>query len=183
VLVFPAGSVTVMVVGVPSNCPTPVPAVAVQVTVPDAVAGDGVQLNPGIERMAPDSTLVIESITVSPVFAGFGVMVPTVGVAGGVASIVRVTVPVDEFPARSVIVRVGLDPMLFPVPVQVTVPPVLGDGVQVVPGIEIVAPDSTSPVVMVMSVVAVAGDGEAVVDGTDGGVVSTTRLHIFEAKF
>jgi hypothetical protein len=72
-------------------------------------------------------------------------------VSGAVVSIVRVMVPVDEFPARSVIVKVGLDPMLFPVPVQVTVPPVLGDGVQVVPGIEIVAPDSTSPVVMVTS--------------------------------
>ena len=103
-------------------------------------------------------------------------MVPGVGVLGAVASTMRVTVPVAELPAVSVMVMTGLLPMLFPVPVHVIVPPVDGEGVQVVPGIEMVAPDSTLVVVeIVTSVVAVAGDGEATVDGTDGALSSRVR--------
>ena len=102
-------------------------------------------------------------------------MRPTVGVDGATVSMMRATVPVAVFPARSVMVIVGLFPMSDPVPVQVMTPPVDGDGVQVVFGIETVAPLSTRPVVIVTSVVAVAGFGEAVVVGRDGTVSSRVR--------
>jgi hypothetical protein len=124
--------------------------------------------------------LAVDPVIVEP--DAIVVPVETRRVSGAIVSTMRVTVPVDAFPARSVIVRVGLDPMLFPVPVHVTMPPVDGEGVQVVPGIEIVAPDSMSPVVMVISH-PLLGFGEAVVDGMRGRVVSTVRLHVLEAKF
>ena len=59
--------------------------------------------------------------------------------------------------------------MSVPLPVQVTVPPVDGEGVQVVPRMEIVAPDSTSPVVIVTSP-PLLGEGDAVVVGIVGSV-------------
>lgn len=102
--------------------------------------------------VAPEDTVVPVAITM---------------VSGAVVSRVNITVPVAVFPVSSVIVRVGSDPILVPLPVQVTVPPVLGDGVQVVPGMEIVAPDSTSPVV-IMTSPPLLGFGVAVVVGIVG---------------
>lgn len=102
-------------------------------------------------------------------------------VSGAVVSTMRATLPVDAFPARSVTVMVGLEPIVVPVPLHVTTPPVDGDGVQLVPGIETVAPDSTSPVVMVTSH-PLLGLGEAVVVGTVGAVWSitvTVRVTVF----
>ena len=86
-----------------------------------------------------------------------------------------VTDPVVVLPAGSVVVMTGLLPISSPVPVHVTVPPVDGDGVQVVFGIEIVSPAGMVPVVMV-TLHPLDGFGEAVVVGGVGGVVSTYRV-------
>lgn len=97
------------------------------------------------------------------------VPVATSVVSGAIVSTMSVTVPVEKFPAGSVIVIIGFDPMSTQEPIQVTVPPVDGDGVHVVLSIEMVAPDSTSPVVIVTSP-PLLGEGEVVVVGTVGMV-------------
>jgi hypothetical protein len=123
--------------------------------------------------------LIVDPVIVAP--DAIVVPVETRRVSGATVSTVRVTVPVALLPTVSVIVRVGLDPMSVPVPEQVTVPPVDGVGVQVVPGMETVAPDSTSPVVMVTSP-PLLGFGVAVVVGTTGApwsVTVTVRVTVF----
>ena len=105
------------------------------------------------------------------------VPVDEMSVSGKVVSMMRATVPVLEFPAGSVVVMTGLLPMRSPVPVQVTVPPVDGDGVQVVFGIEIVSPAGIVPVVMLTGH-PLDGFGEAVAVGTVGGLVSMSNERV-----
>jgi hypothetical protein len=93
-------------------------------------------------------------------------------VSGNTVSMMSATDPVVELPAGSVVVMTGLDPISSPVPVQVTVPPVDGDGTQVVLGIDTVSPAGMVPVVMV-TLHPLDGFGEAVAVGIVGGVVST----------
>ena len=77
-------SVTVMVLLVPSSpfCP----AVPVHVTVPEAVAGDGVHVIPERVTVDPASTPERERVTVVPELAGDGEILITLGVDGGVVS-------------------------------------------------------------------------------------------------
>ena len=88
VLVFPLGSVTVITLSthVPSsNHPVPL---AVQFTVPLAVAGSGAQVIHGTVTLAHASILLRASVTVCHVCAGFGLKLITVGSIGSVVSIV-----------------------------------------------------------------------------------------------
>jgi hypothetical protein len=89
-------------------------------------------------------------------------------------STMSTTDPVVELPAGSVVVMTGLDPTSSPVPVQVTVPPVDGDGTHVVLGIDTVSPAGMVPVVMV-TLHPLDGLGEAVAVGIVGGVVSMSN--------
>ena len=146
VLVFQAKSVIVIVVSTPSS--PPVPTTHVQLIFPVTSAGFGVQVIHGILVVAHCSTPVSVVLTIVPLFAGFGVVEPTLGVLGGVLSITSVGAvdPVEVLPASSVIVIVLLVPSKSPhvaVAVQSTVPlPVTGEGIQFIQGTETVDPIS-----------------------------------------
>ena len=71
----------------------------------------------------------------------------TVGLLGALVSKATNTVPVALFHAGSVIVTVGL--LLNNVPLHITAQPVLGFGVHISPGIDVVAPLSTGVRVIV----------------------------------
>jgi len=104
VLVLPDGSVSVTVSSGIETSVAPVPTVPVQLTMPVASVGVGVQVMLGIERVAPDSTEVHVVVTVVPLLAGDGVVVH-IGVAGGVTSMMtgqNGQTLVGQFPAVSV---------------------------------------------------------------------------------
>ena len=102
--VFPNPSVTVIVCAVPLY---PLPTTAVQLILPLASPGLGLQLNHGILTIAPLSTLLNHTVTVVPLLAGFGLITPTTGSLGHVLSILTLKfVPVLSFPAPSVAVTV-----------------------------------------------------------------------------
>ena len=105
------------------------------------------------------------------------VPVESMRVSGKVVSMMRGTDPVLEFPAVSVLVMTGLLPISSPVPAQVTVHPVDGEGVQVVFGIEMVSPAGIVPVVMLTGH-PLDGLGEAVAVGIAGGVVSMSNMRV-----
>jgi hypothetical protein len=97
-------------------------------------------------------------------------------VSGGVVSMVKLVDPVAELPARSVVVRVGLARTLVGlVAVHVTVPPVDGEGVQIVPGMEIVSPVAVGVHEKTTATVLLLGFGVAVHVGAVGGIVSTVN--------
>jgi hypothetical protein len=97
-------------------------------------------------------------------------------VSGGVVSMVKVVDPVAELPARSVVVRVGLARTLVGlVAVHVTVPPVEGEGVQIVPGMEMVSPVDVGVHEKTTATVLLLGFGVALQVGAVGGVVSTVN--------
>ena len=98
----------------------------------------------------------------------------TAGALGAVVSNIAATVPVPLFPAGSVTVTTGLLPNN--VPLQVTVPPVLGVGVHVNHTIVYV-----SPLVVPVKVITTAplvGFGVAIPVGTLGAVLSTVKLKL-----
>ena len=117
-------------------------------TSPEASAGFGVQLKLSIVTVTPSSTFVSSSVTSVPSFAGFGVMFPTVGSAGGVLStVIVVSGHVVEFPAGSVMTGlIVISPSGSAVSgVQVTDPDaVTGVGVQVQPAMVTVVPSSAA---------------------------------------
>ena len=84
VLAFPAESVTVITLLLPSsNHPVDV---AIQFTVPLTVAGVGEQVIHGTVTVAPSSTSVRLNVTISQLIAGFGVKLHTVGSVGATSS-------------------------------------------------------------------------------------------------
>jgi hypothetical protein len=163
VLVFPARSVSVITLLLPSsNHPVDV---ALQPTVPLAVAGLGEHTIQGTLSVIPDSTHVRERVIVSPDCAGFGTMLATTGVIGFVLSTVSPVVdPVLVFHAESVTVTVVSAPSNNPtptVPLQLTLPlAVAGLGEQVIHVTVTVAPASTPEIMVVISVPLFAGFGE-----------------------
>ena len=97
-------------------------------------------------------------------------------VSGGVVSTVNAVDPVAEFPAWSLVVMMGFERTLVgEVAVQVTIPPVEGDGVQVVPGIVIVSPVAVGEHAKTTEVVLLLGFGDGVQVGAVGGIVSTVN--------
>ena len=92
VFVFPTGSVTVIVLLVPSRS-QPV-AVAVQSTSPFTGVGVGVHTIHGTVTVVPGSTFESASVIVVHVCAGFGLRLTTVGSVGSVISIITGQSPV-----------------------------------------------------------------------------------------
>jgi hypothetical protein len=137
-------------------------------------------------KVEPDSVEVNTSVTVPVlVVAPEAMVVPEAAdemrVSGGVVSMVKLVDPVAEFPARSVVVRVGLAVTLVgEVAVQVTVPPVDGEGVQVVPGMVIVSPVAVGVHEKTTATVLLLGFGEAVQVGAVGAMVSTVNASAVE---
>ena len=97
-------------------------------------------------------------------------------VSGGVVSMTNMVDPVAELPAWSWVVMVGFGHTLVGlVAVQVTVPPVEGEGVQRVPGMVRISPVAVGVQVNTTAVVLLDGFGLAVQVGTAGGSVSTVN--------
>jgi hypothetical protein len=97
-------------------------------------------------------------------------------VSGGVVSMTNMVDPVAKLPARSCVVMTGLARTLVGlVAVHVTVPPVDGEGVHVVPGIEMVSPVAVGEHEKTTATVLLDGFGEAVHVGAVGGIVSTVN--------
>jgi hypothetical protein len=169
-LVNPPGVVTVAV----GLAGTELPLVAVHTTLPP-VLGLGVQVVPGTVSVLPVATL-LQVITVIAVWLdGLGLAVQLGAVGAPVC--VKLTGPVLVLPAGSVEVIVGLVDKLAPVPVQVTVVPLV---VHVAPGKVLVLPASTVQV-MVTGVLPPALVGLAVQAlGAAGAVASlvTTRVPV-----
>ena len=122
----------------------------------------------------------IETVPVLVVAPLFTVVPEAVGemvVSGGVVSTVKVMVPVDVLLLGSVTVMVGLlETLVGDVAVQVTVHPVEGVGVQVVPGMMMVSPLAVGVHEKTTAVVLLLGDGVAVQVGSVGAVVSTMKV-------
>ena len=114
--------------------------------------------------VAPEATVVPEAI---------GEIV----VSGGVVSMVKFRLPVEVLLLGSVTVRRGFAVTLVgEVPVHKTVPPVDGDGVQVVPGMVSVSPIAVGVHEKTTRVVLLLGFGLDVQLGSVGGVVSTMKV-------
>jgi hypothetical protein len=133
-----------------------------------------------VQRVVPDPSVMVMSDHGSavpvrvraPVLAGDG-RGEIVGIAGGVVSSMKSAVPVAVLPAVSVREIIGSDPMIHPVPVQVTIPvDEVGVGVQVVPGMVRVDPLSILEKVKVTSDPELAGLGVMVGIERVGGVAS-----------
>jgi hypothetical protein len=98
-------------------------------------------------------------------------------------SMVNVVCLVELLPAGSVMVAIGLLPILPPVPVQTTVPPVDGDGVQTAHGIVTVAHTSTVGNEILTTVPVFPIGGSAVPVLSVGAVLSTTIDGVWVAVF
>ena len=146
---------------------TEVKLVEVHTTLPP-VLGLGAQVVPGTARVLPVAMLVHVMTVLAVWLDGFGLAVQLGAVGAPVC--VKLTGPVLVLPAGSVEVIVGFVDKLAPVPVQVTVVPLV---VHVAPGKVLVLPASTVQV-SVTDVVppALAGLAEQPL-GAAGGVVST----------
>ena len=113
-------------------------------------------------------------LVVAPLFTV--VPVAEMRVSGGVVSMTNEVDPVAEFPAWSCVVMVGFGHTLVGlVAVHVTIPPVDGDGLQVVPGIEMVSQVAVGVHVNTTATVLLLGFGVAVQVGAVGGIVSTVK--------
>ena len=122
----------------------------------------------------------IETVPVLVVAPLFTVVPEAVGemvVSGGVVSTVKVMVPVDVLLLGSVTVMVGLlETLVGDVAVQVTVHPVEGVGVQVVPGMMMVSPLAVGVHEKTTAMVLLLGFGVAIQVGSVGAVVSTVKV-------
>jgi hypothetical protein len=120
--------------------------------------------------------VTVPVLVVAPLLTVVPDAVGEMRVSGGVVSMVKVVDPVAELPARSVVVRVGLAVTLVGlVAVHVTVPPVDGEGVQFVPGMEIVSPVAVGEHEKITATVLLLGFGVAVHVGAVGAMVSTVN--------
>jgi hypothetical protein len=150
------------------------PPVPVQLTVPAAATGDGVHVAPATLTVEPGVAPVQLTETACEAVAGLGEAVHE-GTAGGAPTDVKTIGEVLVLPAGSVEVIDGFDGIALATPVHVTVVPVAGLGVHVVPGIALLVPGSTPVQLMLTEVEPPALVGEAVHEGAAGGVVSTTK--------
>jgi hypothetical protein len=153
-VVLPAGSVTRIGGLLPNVAPVP----PVHENAPPAGTGLGEQVAPGIVTVSPAVPPVQLIVTLADGEAGLGVAVQT-GATGGVTSTTYGTVAVVGDAKPGVVTdAVGLAATeLGLVDVHTTLPPVLGLGTQVVPGMLNVLPEAM--LVQVITVFTVRFDG------------------------